>query len=527
VSRLCSLFGGRSFCSHSKCLASRRLQPLRHCLFFRRCGLQPPRQPLVTGGASAPEESPAAFAATRLYRALVGARCIVSYSVAAATVLAAVLMCFGTTASAQTITQSTGGTYAITHAKIFTVSGSPIEDGTLVIRDGKIAAVGANVEVPSGAQVIDAKGLQIYPGLFDAITQMGLSEISAVSATVDTTETGPFNPDVVAATAISPSSEHIPVTRASGITEVLAVPASGGFDSGGSRGTIGGQASAIHMAGWTINDMLIKKSVAMVINWPEIQTRTFDFATFTRREKPFTEAKQDYEKQVNELADYLEEARHYAQAMGHGGPADYKRDLKLEALAPVVRGQLPVLVFADRARDIRNAVEFCDKQKLKMILAGGEEAYQVKDLLRSKAIPVVLRPTLTLPRDEDDPYDRLLTQPAELAAAGVKIAFGSFDNSFARRLGQQAANAVAYGLPYDEALKAVTIYPAEIFGVADQVGTLETGKVANVIVTNGDPLELTTDVKYLFIKGEKTSLDNKHLRLYEKYLHRPKATATN
>lgn len=413
-------------------------------------------------------------------------------------------------------------TYAITHAKIFTLAGAPIEDGTLVIRDGKIAAVGANVEVPPGAQLIDAKGLQVYPGLFDPITQMGLSEISAVNATVDTSETGAFNPDVVAATAVSPSSEHIPVTRAAGITEVLAVPDSGGFDGGGSRGVIGGQASAIHLAGWTINDMLIKKTVAMVVVWPEIRTRTFDFATFSRREKPFGEAKQEYEKQVNELADYLEAARHYAQAMGHGGPSDFQRDVKLEALAPVVRGQLPALVFADSARDIRNAVEFCEKQKLKMILAGGEEAYKVKDLLRSKGIPVILRPTLSLPSEEDDPYDRLLSQPAELASAGVKFAFGSFDNSFARRLGQQAANAVAYGLPYDQALKAVTVYPAEIFGLADQLGTIETGKVADIIVTNGDPLELTTEVKYLFIKGQRTSLDNRHLRLYEKYLNRPK-----
>jgi imidazolonepropionase-like amidohydrolase len=412
---------------------------------------------------------------------------------------------------------------AITHAKIFTMAGTPIEDGTLVIRDGKVAAVGANVEVPTGAQVIDAKGLQVYPGLFDPITQMGLSEISAVNATVDTAETGVYNPDVVAATAVFPSSEHIPVTRASGITEVLAVPDSGGFDGGGSRGVIGGQASAIHMAGWTINEMTIKRSVAMVISWPEIQTRSFDFATFSRKDKPYTEAKQDYEKQVNELTDYLDRARHYAQAMGHGGPSDFQRDVKLEALAPVVRGQLPVLVFADRARDIKNAVEYCDKQKLKMILAGGEEAYKVKDLLRSKGVPVILRPTLSLPSEEDDPYDRLLSQPAELAAAGIRFAFGSFDNSFARRLGQQAANAVAYGLPYDEALKAVTVYPAEIFGVADQVGTLETGKVANVIVTNGDPLEITTEVKYLFIKGQRTSLENRHQRLYEKYLNRPKA----
>jgi imidazolonepropionase-like amidohydrolase len=414
--------------------------------------------------------------------------------------------------------------YAITHAKIFTVSGPAIDDGTLVIRDGKIAAVGANVEIPAGAQVIDGKGLQVYPGLFDAVTQMGLSEISAVSATVDSTETGPFNPDVVAATAVLPSSEHIPVTRASGITEVLAVPGSGGFDFSGSRGVIGGQASAIHLSGWTIDEMLIKKSVVMAVNWPDIETRTFDFATFSRKEKPFAEAKKEYEKEVSELTEWLDRARHYALALEHAKTADFQRDVKLEALVPVVRGQLPILAFADQARDIRNAVEYADKQKLKIIIAGGSEAYKVKDLLRSKSVPVILRPPLTLPDEEDDPYDRLLSQPAELAKAGVKFAIGSFDNSFARRLGQNAANAVAYGLPYNEALKAVTLYPAQILGLADQVGSLEVGKAANVIVTNGDPLELTTDVRYLFIKGKLTSTDNKHQRLYEKYLHRPKST---
>jgi imidazolonepropionase-like amidohydrolase len=413
--------------------------------------------------------------------------------------------------------------YAITHAKLFTLAGPPIEDGILVIRDGKIAAVGTNVDVPAGAHVIDGKGLQVYPGLFDPVTQMGLSEVSAVSATVDTSETGAFNPDAVAAEAILPSSEHIPVTRAAGITEVLAVPASGGFNSRGSSNVLGGQASAIHLAGWTINDMLIKKSVAMVIDWPKIETQTLDFATFSRKPKPYADAKQERDKRVDELSEWLDNARHYAQAWGHGGPAEYRRDLKLEALVPVVRGELPVLVFADRARDIRSAIEFCDKQKLKMILAGGAEAYKVKELLRAKGIPVVLQPTLTEPLDEDDPYDRLLTQPAELADARVKIAFGSFDNSFARRLGQQAANAVAYGLPYDEALKAVTLYPAQIFGLADQIGSLETGKIADVIVTNGDPLELTTDVRYLFIKGQLTATDNKHKALYEKYLDRPKA----
>jgi imidazolonepropionase-like amidohydrolase len=419
--------------------------------------------------------------------------------------------------------QDEASNYAITHAKIFTLSGATIDDGTVVIQNGKIANVGAAVEVPAGAQVIDGKGLQVYPGLFDPVTQMGLREIGAVSATVDSSETGLFNPDVVAADAVLPSSEHILVTRAAGITEVLAVPASGGMDFSGPSGILGGQASAIHMSGWTINDMLLKKSVAMVLNWPEIRTQTFDFSTFSRKEKPFADAKQEYLKQVDELTDWLERARHYAQALGHGGPGDFQRDIKLDALVPVTRGELPVLVFADKARDIRNAVDFCDKQKLKMILASGAEAYKVKDLLRSKSIPVILGPTLALPREEDDPYDRFLTQPAELLAAGVKFAFGSFDNSFSRRLGQQAANAAAYGLPYDEALKAVTLYPAEIFGLADQVGTLESGKIANLIVTNGDPLELTTEVRYLFVKGQLTSLDNKQKALYEKYLKRPKA----
>src|SRR6266436_5532530 len=191
--------------------------------------------------------------------------------------------------------QDTSPTYAITHAKIFTLSGATIEDGTVVIQNGKIANVGAAVDVPAGAQVIDGKGLQVYPGLFDPITQMGLREIGAVNATVDSAETGAFNPDVVAAEAVLPSSEHIPVTRAAGITEVLAVPASGGLDSAGAAGVLGGQASAIHLSGWTISDMLLKKSVAMVLNWPEIETQTFDFSTFSRKQKSFADAKQEYE----------------------------------------------------------------------------------------------------------------------------------------------------------------------------------------------------------------------------------------
>ena len=410
--------------------------------------------------------------------------------------------------------------YAIKGGKVYTLAGAPIENGTVVIRDGKIVAVGANIAIPTDAQVIDATGLEVYPGMFDAVTQIGLAEISQVSATMDVVELGDYNPELVAATAVNPASAYIPVTRANGITEVIAAPGSSGFDSQGG-GIVTGQASAFNLAGWTMDDMQIKRSVAMVINWPSIQTRTFDFATFSIKEKPYADAKKEYDKSVNELSDWLNRARHYAQAKEKGSPALYERDLKLESLVPVVEGRLPVLVIADDQRDIRNAVEFCGKQNLKMILGSGAEAWKVKDLLKEKKIPVILGPTARIPDKEDTPYDKPMTQPSELFAAGIPFAFSSFGTSFSRRLPQYAGASVAYGLPHDEALKAVMLNAAQIFGLGDQLGTLEAGKLANIIVTGGDPLEIQTQVKYLFIKGQLTSMTNRHSDFYEQYRKRP------
>ncbi len=410
--------------------------------------------------------------------------------------------------------------YAIKGGKVFTLAGPAIENGTVLIRDGKIDAVGAGIAIPQDAQVIDATGLEVYPGMFDPVTQIGLNEVSAVSATVDVSELGDYNPELVAATAVNPASAHIAVTRANGITEVIAAPGTTGFDLQ-SGGLIAGQASAFNLAGWTMDEMQINRSVAMVINWPSIQTRTFDFATFSIKEKPYADVKKEYDKAVNTLGDWMDRARHYAQAKEKGSPALYERDLKLEALVPVVQGKLPVLVVADEARDIRNAVAFCTKQNLRMILGSGAEAWKVKELLKEKKIPVVLAPTNRLPEQEDTPYDKPYTEPSELLAAGIPIAFSSFGTAFSRRLPQYAGTAVAYGLPHDEALKAVMLNAAQMFGLADQLGTLETGKIANVIVTSGDPLELQTQVRYLFIKGQLTSTDNKHRELYEQYRKRP------
>jgi imidazolonepropionase-like amidohydrolase len=422
---------------------------------------------------------------------------------------------------AQLQSQAAPSAYAIQSARIYTLAGAPIENGTLLIRDGKIAAVGVDVAVPSDARIIDGKGLEVYPGLFDPITYMGLGEIDQVSATLDVVELGDYNPDLVAATAINPSSAHIDVTRASGVTHTVSVPGVGGLDFSGGSAVLGGQASAIHLAGWTIQDMLIQKSVAMVMNWPTIETHSFDFSTFSVKERSYDEVKREYDKKVNELSDWMDRARHYAQAVEKGSPQNFERDLKLEALVPVVQGKLPVLVVATSARDIRNAVNFGTKQNLRMILAGGNEAWREKDLLKQKSIPVILGPDMRLPDEEDFPYDKPMTQPSELVAAGIPIAFSSFNTAFSRRLAQQAGNAVAYGLAHEEALKAVTVNAAKMLGLAGQLGTLEPGKIANLIVTDGDPLEIKTTLRYLFIKGQLTSQDNRQLQLYEQYRKRP------
>ncbi|HKM90757.1 MAG TPA: amidohydrolase family protein [Candidatus Acidoferrales bacterium] len=410
-------------------------------------------------------------------------------------------------------------TYAIRGAKITTLAGPVIEKGNIVMRGGRIVAIGADAAIPADAEVLDAAGLEAYPGMFDAVDQAGLQEVGAVAATVDSHELGEFNPQLVAATAVHPASAHIPVIRAAGITHVVSGPDAGGFGGGG--GFILGQASVINLSGWTIGEMLVRKSAAMVVNWPGLNTRTFDFSTFSFKEKPFAEAKKEYDKKVQDLTDFFEEARHYQQAVEKGSAQNYVRDLKFEAMIPVLKGELPLLVLADRAHEIRAAVEFCDKQKVRMILGHGADSLKVKDLLKAHNIPVILGPTMRLSQNEDDPYDKFFTLPSDLQKAGIRFAIASYGLEFVRRLPQQAGNAVAYGLSYDDGLKAITLYPAQILGLDKDLGTLEKGKIANIMITNGDPLEMRTEVKHLYIDGKPTSTDNKHRQLYEKYSKRP------
>jgi len=398
-------------------------------------------------------------------------------------------------------------------ATIHTMAGRDIQNGSILVRDGKIAGVGQNLNAPAGVKVIDAAGMQVYPGMIDSASTIGLSEIGAVRETSDIAELGKFNPQLRASIAVNPDSEHIPVTRANGITSVIALPDGEG---------ISGQASLINLNGWTTEEMEVKRSAAMHLHFPTIgggSSRRGYAAMFGTRPS-YEESKKAYDKDVADLNNFFEEARRYSLAKAAKQPG-FQPNLKLEAMLPVIEGKTPLLVTAVRERAIRDALAFADKQKIKIILCQAVDADKVALELKSRDIPVILGPTLSLPIEEDDPYDRPFDTPANLYKAGVKFSFGTFSNEFSRNLPYQAAAAVGFGLPKEEAMKALTVNAAQIWGVANQLGTIEEGKSADFMVTTGDPLEESTQVKQLFIRGKVVDLENKHHQLYERYKARP------
>lgn len=389
------------------------------------------------------------------------------------------------------------------------VSGPEIANGSVLVVDGKIAGVGANIAAPKGVRVLNVRGLHVYPGMIDSATQLGLTEIGAVDMTNDTSDIGDFNPQLRAVIAVNPASEHIPVTRANGITAAIAAP---------EGSLISGQAALIRLDGWTWEQMAAAPSAAMMLTFPTIQTRR---SYRQRGATPFEEAKKEYDKKVQRLHEYFEEARRYQRAKAAGAPG-LAADVRYEAMLPVLEGRQPLVIRAVRERAIRDALKFAEKQpKVRVVIAGAMEAYKAIPELKAAGVPVILGPTLELPLEEDDAYDRMYTAPAELHKAGIRFAFGSFSASFSRNLPYQAANAVAYGLPYEDALKAVTLTAAEIWGVADRMGSIAEGKSADLIVTDGDPLETRTHIRHEFIAGREVDLSNKHLRLYEQYMSRP------
>ena len=289
---------------------------------------------------------------------------------------------------------------------------------------------------------------------------------------------------------------------------------------GGATTIIAGQAALIHLDGWTWEDLEVRRGAAMQLLFPSIETRSFRPETMAVNRTPFAEARTAYEKKLKELSEFFESARRYQQAKKAHAPG-FQTDVKFEAMIPVLEGTMPVMISAVRERSIRDALQFAEKQKIRIVLAGPREFGNTMADIKAKGIPVIAPPTLALPTEEDDPYDAAFTLPSQMYKAGIKFAFGSFNVQFARNLPYQAAAAVGFGLPYQEALKAVTLNAAEIWGVADQLGSIEKGKWADLMLTDGDPLEAKTQVKQMYIKGRVVDLSSKHTRLYEKYMNRP------
>ena len=406
-----------------------------------------------------------------------------------------------------------GGTFAIINARIVTVSGATIENGTIIIKDGKIEAVGANLSIPAGAEKIDGKGLSVFPGMIDAATNLGLVEIGlGVPGSVDVAEAGEMNSNAKAITAINPHSGHINVARVNGITTVMSMPVGG---------IVSGQSAIINLIGSTQSEMAIVPTFGLVVNFPRITTSggfgqpPIDFNEAVKRRDTRLE---DLKKMFKAAENYAKVQEAYAKDKSLPSPAT---DLKMDAMIPFVRGEKPVVFAAERERDIRGVVKFVEETKVKAIILGGQEAWKVAEGLNKNNISVIFTNIYNLPVQDDDDYDYLFNAPAKMAQAGIKFCISTGnDGAEIRDLPYHAGLAGAYGLSKEDALKSVTLYPAQILGVADKIGSLEAGKIANLVVTDGDILQPRTNVKYLFINGRLLPLTSRHTELFEQFKDR-------
>jgi imidazolonepropionase-like amidohydrolase len=407
---------------------------------------------------------------------------------------------------------------AIVGARIVTVDGPTIEKGTVVVSGGRIAAVGATVALPAGARIIEGAGRTVYPGLIDALNGIGLVEIQSVPGSVDLSEVGDFNPHAKAWIAVHPHSEAIPVARAAGITASLSAP---------TGGLVSGQSVLIRLAGSTPGELTVKAPVALHVVYPTGRPspdpgqpfREPEIKTFEERQK---EKRRNQEKALRRLGSLLEEAKAYGgaiEAARAGKQAPPKPDLPMEALAPAARGELPVMIRADDEEDIRGAVRFAEERGLRLILTGAAEAWRCADLLEEKKVPVLLK-VLRLPRRESDAYDAAFANAAALHRAGVSFAIVTEDPDQARNLPYEAAMARSYGLPAEAALRAITLSPAEILGVADRMGSIAVGKDANLVVASGDIMDHRTEVVEVLVDGVPQSLETRHTRLYRQFKDR-------
>jgi imidazolonepropionase-like amidohydrolase len=408
---------------------------------------------------------------------------------------------------------------------IHTVSNGTITNGAVLIESNKITGVynpgvagAVKLTVPSDATFIDLHGAHLYPGLIAVDSALGLSEIDAVRATLDTTEVGDFTPDVQSWIAVNSDSELLPVTRANGIAYFEPTP----------QGKIlSGQSALMSMDGWTWEEMLVKKPLAMHVFWPELALDTTPKERLADPSKAKSLEDQDKErmKKIRSLADFFEQARAYAKAKD----ADAKdgRAFKIipawEAMLPVVHGELPVIIHADEIRQIKSAVNWAATNQIKTVLADGRDAWMCAELLATNKIPVIYENIFTPPTRDTESYDVHFAAPEVLRKAGATVIFGTgYWAPMSRNLPYSASQAIAFGLPEEEALKGLTLYPAEIFGVTNQIGSIDAGKDATLFICDGSIFDLRANVKRMWIAGHEISLENRHTRLYEKYQNRPK-----
>jgi len=426
-------------------------------------------------------------------------------------------------ASAQDLTHKAPpqkGAICVTNATIHPISGPVIERGFIVFADGRITDVGrGSASPPAGATLIDGTGKHVYPGLIGSVTHLGLSELQAIRQSLDFNEAGDFTPEVVAATAVNPDSTLLPVTRSNGILTVCTMP---------SGGQVAGQASIIQLDGWTNDEMTIEARAGLCVSWP--QSRAIN-AWWMRQ------SKEDQEREIKRARERIDEVFQVAKSYAAGRAADPNapRDLRWDVVAMTLppattdvtnsraTKQMPLFVSANDYDQISAAVNFCVERKLKCVIVGGRDAAACADLLKKHDVPVLVTNVFALPRREDVDYNENYATPAKLHAAGVRFAIATNDDTaHERNLPYHAAMAVAHGLPLEAAEKAVTLAPAEILGVGDRLGSLDQGKLATLIVTNGSPLEVTTKIEMAFVSGKQIDLSNKQTKLHEKYRERYK-----
>jgi imidazolonepropionase-like amidohydrolase len=401
--------------------------------------------------------------------------------------------------------------------KLLTITHGVIENGSVVLQGGKITAVGpaGSVSVPNGAQVVDVTGMTVYPGLIDSETNLGLTEISAEETTNDLIEkSDEIMPHMHTAEAFHAESELIPVARMNGITNAIVAPSSGD--------TLPGQDSFIQLDGVSAGEMLLIRDIAMPLNFTADERR--NKGGFEKRKFPSTrmglaaqlrQAFLDAQDYKSKWAEY-DRKKSDAVRDKKPEPSAPKRDLKLEALLPYLEGKKTIVLAADGPSDLQTVVKLANEFKLKFVLNHISHSQPVLDYVASLKVPVIVGPIYDAPKD-DERYDTVYSLPAQLYKRGVKIVFASYAAHNVRNLPDEAGYATAFGLPYDEALKAITLNAAEIWGVADQLGSLDVGKTANVVVSNGDPLDVKTDVKQVYIQGRAVPMTSRQVWLRDRY----------